>query len=193
MDRGDERKWIKEARRGDVEAFAALYREHVQAIFRFVYHRVNDRAQAEDITGDVFVRALEALPNYQPTEAPFLAWLYSIARARVIDFYRQQGRRPAESDVDEQPVPVEMDLDAPLMQQQLVADLRKAVANLTPEQQQVIHLRFVEGLRLEEVATRLGKNANAIKALQHRALRALAARLERSNFDLESTLAGLSS
>jgi RNA polymerase sigma-70 factor (ECF subfamily) len=193
LDRGDERKWIKEARRGDVEAFAALYREHVQAIFRFVYHRVNDRAQAEDITGDVFVRALEALPNYQPTEAPFLAWLYSIARARVIDFYRQQGRRPAESDVDEQPVPVEMDLDAPLMQQQLVADLRKAVANLTPEQQQVIHLRFVEGLRLEEVATRLGKNANAIKALQHRALRALAARLERSNFDLESTLAGLSS
>lgn len=193
MNRVEEQRLITRAQRGDTEAFAGLYRAHVQAIFRYVYHRVNDRALAEDITGDVFIKAIEGLPKFQDTGTPFLAWLYRIAHARVVDYYRQQDRRPSESDVDDEPVAVEVDMDEQLLRHQAADILREAIAALTDDQQQVIILRFIEGHRIETVATLLNKNANAIKALQHRALRALAARLERSGLDVESILSGLSS
>lgn len=193
MDRVEEQRLIARAQRGDSDAFALLYRENVQAIFRYVYHRVNDHKLAEDITGDVFIKAIEGLPRFQDSGNPFLAWLYRIAHARVVDFYRQQNRRPVDSDLDDEPIPVEVDMDESLVRQQATDVLRGAIAALTDDQQQVIILRFIEGHRIEAVATMLGKNANAIKALQHRALRALASRLERSGLDVESILAGLSS
>ena len=79
-----------------------------------------------------------------------------------------------------------------MLRDQAASALRTALSSLTDEQQQVIILRFIEGQNLEETAAIMGKNANAIKALQHRALRALASRLERSGFDLENILSGLS-
>jgi len=193
LDRVEEQRLIATAQRGDTDAFAMLYRENVQAIFRYVYHRVNDYKLAEDITGDVFIKSIEGLPKYQDAGNPFLAWLYRIAHARVVDYYRQQGRRPVDSDLEDEPIPVEVDMDESLVRQQATDVLREAIITLTEDQQQVIRLRFIEGHRIEAVANLLGKNANAIKALQHRALRTLATRLERAGLDVESILAGLSS
>jgi RNA polymerase sigma factor (sigma-70 family) len=86
---------------------------------------------------------------------------------------------------------VQTDMDANMLRRQAANALRQAIQALTPEQQQVIVLRFMEGQRLEVVAEVMGKNANAIKALQHRALKALASRLEKAGFDLDAVLAGI--
>lgn len=192
MDRVDERRLLHQAQRGDADAFAELYRSNVQAIFRYIFHRVNDPHLAEDLTGDVFTKALEGLQDYQDQGKPFIAWLYRIAHARVIDHYRRVERRPTESDVEDEPIPVDHDMDAAMIRRHAAQALRAAITELTDEQQQVIILRFIEGMRIEAVAELMDKQANAIKALQFRALRSLAGRLERSGFDIDSIIAGLS-
>lgn len=191
--RVDEGRLIRRARQGDAAAFACLYQETVQAIYRYIYLRVNDTQLAEDLTGDVFMRALKAMGSYQEQGKPFVAWLYRIAHARVVDYYRQNDRRPVESDIESEAIPVSADLDHSLLRRQAAKALREAIAQLTDEQQQVVILRFMEGHSLESAARIMGKNANAIKALQHRALRSLANRLARAGFDVEAILSGLSS
>lgn len=192
VDRVRERRLVQQAQRGSADAFAELYREHVQVIYRYVVHRVGDPQLAEDLTGDVFTKALEGLARYQDQGRPFLAWLYRIAHARVIDHYRRVGRRPEEHNVDDEPLPVSPNMDERMLRQQAAQALREAIAGLTADQQQVVILRFIEGYKIEEVAVILGKQPNAIKALQHRALRSLAGRLERAGFDIETIIAGLS-
>jgi RNA polymerase sigma-70 factor (ECF subfamily) len=192
VDRVDEQRLLQRAQRGDADAFADLYRAHVQPIFRYIAHRVNNTQLAEDMTGDVFTRALEGLPTYTDQGKPFIAWLYRIAHARVVDYYRRSERRPVETDVESEVLPVTLDMDEGLLRRQAARALRAAIVELTSDQQQVVILRFVEGQPIEAVAQIMGKNANAIKALQHRALRSLASRLERSGFDIEAIITGLS-
>jgi len=192
LDRVEEKRLIRSAQNGNADAFAALYRANVQKIFRYIYYRVNNAQLAEDLTGDVFMRALEGMGKYDDRGRPFIAWLYRIAHARVVDYFRKTGKDPVETDIADTPLPVDADLDAGLVRRQAAQQLRRAIAALTAEQQQVIILRFIEGLRMEEVARIMGKRPNAIKALQHRALRALAGRLERSGFKIEEILSELS-
>jgi RNA polymerase sigma-70 factor (ECF subfamily) len=192
VDRVDEQQLLQRAQRGDADAFADLYRAHVQPIFRYIAHRVNNTQLAEDMTGDVFTRALEGLSTYTDQGKPFIAWLYRIAHARVVDYYRRTERRPVETDVETETLPMTLDMDEGLLRRQAARALRTAIAELTSDQQQVVILRFVEGQPIEAVAQIMGKNANAIKALQHRALRSLASRLERSGFDIEAIITGLS-
>ena len=192
MDRVEEQQLLTQAQRGSAEAFGKLYRSNVQAIFRYVFYRVNDTQLAEDLTGDVFARALRDLPGYRDQGRPFIAWLYRIAHARVVDHYRRYERRPVETDIDAEPLAFTPDMDQGLVRRQAARALRQAIAELTEDQQQVIILRFIEGHRTDKVAEIMGKNANAIKALQHRALRSLATRLERAGFDVNSIIGGLS-
>lgn len=192
MDRANERRLLQEAQRGDGDAFAEIYRSNVQVIFRYIFHRVNDPHLAEDLTGDVFTKALEGLRDYRDQGKPFIAWLYRIAHARVVDHYRRVERRPSESDVEDEPIFVDHDMDVGMIRRHAAQVLRAAITELTDEQQQVIILRFIEGMQIETVAELMGKQANAIKALQFRALRSLAGRLERSGFDIDSIIAGLS-
>jgi RNA polymerase sigma-70 factor, ECF subfamily len=194
LDRVEEQQLLRQAQQGNADAFAAIYRANVQTVFRYIYHRVNHLQVAEDLTGDVFTRALSAMATYQDQGKPFVAWLYSIAHARVIDYYRRTRTSASADDDDEEQlerVPVKLDMDQEILRRQAAKALREAIATLTDEQQQVVILRFIEGYRIEMVAEVMGKNGNAIKALQHRALRALAARLERSGFDIEAVMAGL--
>jgi RNA polymerase sigma-70 factor (ECF subfamily) len=192
VERVDEQRLLQRAQKGNADAFAQLYRANVQAIYRYIYHRVNDVHLAEDLTGDVFTRALKSMATYRDQGKPFVAWLYRIAHARVIDYYRMTNRRPIESDVEAEPIPVTANMDEGILRRQTAKALREAIGTLTDEQQQVVILRFIEGQSIETVADMMGKNANAIKALQHRALRTLAGRLERTGFDVESILSGLS-
>ena len=191
MERSNERRLLQQVRRGDTDAFASLYQDNVQAVFRYIAYRVNNAQLAEDLTGDVFIRALKSISTYEDQGKPFLAWLYRIAHARVVDHYRQTNRRPEAATLDEQPIEAPGDMDASLIRRQAAKVLREAIADLTEDQQQVIILRFIEGQRIEMVAEQMGKQANAIKQLQHRALHALAARLERAGFDIETVLAGM--
>lgn len=172
----DEQALIQLARRRDPEAISELYRRHVDAIYRYTYFRVSDSAVAEDLTAEVFLRALESIENYTDTGLPFSAWLFKIAHARVIDHWRRQERHPQVA-LDES-LPGEKQDGETLEIQERDAALGRAIRRLSPDQQQVITLRFYAGLSNAEIAAIMNKTAGAVKALQHRALASLARLLE---------------
>lgn len=164
---------IQRAQAGDADAVAALYQRYAPAIARYVGYRVPDSALVEDLTAEVFLRMVEGLPHYTITGAPFEAWLYRIAAARVADHYRQQHRRPeeqlSESVPTGQPSP-EMTVE----QREEFEALRSALSQLSDEQQTIVLLRFVERKSHEEVAAITQKSVRAIATAQHRALKRLA-------------------
>lgn len=178
----DEARLIERARQGDRQAVAELYRAHVDTVHRYVYARVRDEHVAEDLTAQVFLQAIEGLPGYEVTGAPFMAWLYRIAHARVVDHYRRQGRRQEVS------LPETLVADGPRPEDyvQAEADWAMAIdllAQLTDDQQDVMILRFIGEMSLEQVARTLGKTLGAAKALQYRALASLARLVEEQRAD----------
>ena len=168
------RQLIKRAKRGDSEAVSTIYQLHVDMIYRYVAYRVGSEVDAEDLTAEVFVKMVEGLPRYKDTGAPFEAWLYRIASARVADFYRYRGRRPveelSETIAEGSPLPEER-----LLTQQETSELRSALGQLGEDEQRVLILRFVERRSHQEVAIILDKSVSAVKSIQHRALVRLAA------------------
>lgn len=148
----------------DASGIAALYDKHAPELYRYIYHRLGSRTLAEDLTAEVFVRVLKAprAPN------DWRAYLYRIAHNLVIDSLRKNPRVLDQVDEripDEQNDPVER---AEIAEEQ--RRLRRAIARLTPEQQQVVVLKFIEELSNAEIARILDKPEGAVKALQHRAL-----------------------
>ncbi|MBN1563781.1 MAG: sigma-70 family RNA polymerase sigma factor [Anaerolineae bacterium] len=164
---------ITRAQNGDSDAMANLYRRHVGSITRYIAYRVSDQAVIEDLTAEVFLRMVEGLPNYEITGAPFEAWLYRIAAARIATFYRKRERRPEEALHENlqsgQTAPEQL-----LQNTEELDDLREALNQLNDEQQTILILRFVERKSHEEVASVLGKSERAVATAQHRALKKLA-------------------
>ncbi len=143
-----------------------IYDTHAPRIYRYIYHRLGNRALAEDLTSEVFVRFLRS--GASPDNVA--AFLYRIAHNLVVDYWR---RNPTVLSLDETVLSDQADpTDFAELEVEKVA-LRRAIARLTPEQQQVIVLKFVEGLSNDDIARVLGKSSGAIKALQHRALETL--------------------
>jgi len=164
---------ITRAQRGEVNAIGWLYDRHRDSIFRYLWIRLDDRQLAEDLTGDVFMRMLDALPRYRMQGQPFRAWLYRIAHNLLVDYFRKmdhQATVPLEA-VEEQGT--EDDPDRMSEQILLSERLQVALMRLEPTQCEVVVLRFLAGLSLQETALALGKTEAAIKALQHRGLSGL--------------------
>src|SRR5579859_3485743 len=178
VDRKRESNLIDRAQRGDSQAFAELYNAHVDKIYRYIYYRVDRGSIAEDLTADVFVRAMEGLPTYEDRELPLLAWLYRIAHARVVDYYRRARYSENHEDIQDVNIAVVQDMDGDLLTEQRSDAVRRALKRLSAEHQQVIILRFVEGNDLETTAKLLGKTVGAVKSLQFRAVQALTRSLE---------------
>lgn len=152
---------LQALRRRDNHAWSALFEREHPLVFRAVLAQVGNRAAAEDITAQVFVEAIEGIHRYQDRGRPITAWLLAIARVRTTDWFRHRRR---ESDLAEAPEPAVDGPDAHL------SEAFAALAELTPEQRQIVHLRFVEGRPLEEVAALTGRSIGAVKSMQHRAL-----------------------
>ncbi len=168
-----ERALVERAQHHDPEAFAQLYDRFVEKIFKYIYYKVGNKSDAEDLTGQVFLKAWEAIGNYRLTERPFSAWLYRIAHNLVVDHFRMR-REVLPIDEITRPDEKDDDLDV-LTQRHLTAEvLLRAIRRLTSDQQQVIILRFLEGYNTEEVARIMGKGQGAVRTLQHRALAGLA-------------------
>ncbi len=172
----DEKSLIERAKRRDRDAVGELYRRNVDAIYRYTVHRVHDAALAEDLTAEVFIKALESIENYTDTGLPFSAWLFRIAHARVVDHWRREKRRP-QSELDEG-MPDDSADPTPEIQEASAA-LERAIHLLSDEQQQVVVLKFYASLSNIEIAHILDKTEGAIKALQHRALASLSRILEK--------------
>jgi RNA polymerase sigma-70 factor (ECF subfamily) len=164
----------RRAKEGDGQAFAELYDRYFEPVHRYIYYRVRDEQEAEDVTSEVFLRALRAMPRYEPRQ-PFLAWLYRIGRNAVIDRARAVRPRVSFEDALSHPdAPAHVvDPDDSVLATDRRARLRAALCHLTPEQQEVVVLRFIEGLSAEETGAIMGKRAGTVRGLQFRALQSL--------------------
>ena len=167
----DEQALARRAASGDRRAFAALYDRHVDAVYRYAYFRLRIDAEAEDVTSEVFHRALVAMPRFEPRR-PFLAFLYTIARNVVTDRIRRERPQASFEDALAHPsdVPGPEELASASDD---VRRLRSAVARLTTLQQEVIVLRYLEGRSTKETAVVIGKPESTIRGIQMRALAAL--------------------
>jgi RNA polymerase sigma-70 factor (ECF subfamily) len=171
----DETTLVEQAVSGDVDAFAALYERHVDRVFRHCYYYMGNRTDAEDVAQQTFLRAWEAIGRYRQTGAPILAWLLTIASRTAISQLRRSRELATVADPPEKsgggdPQEIVVSLDSCDM-------VRRAVLQLNPDRQQVIVLRFIEGLSIAEVAAVLGKTENNVSVVQHRALKDLRYRL----------------
>jgi len=172
-------KLVARACGGDGRAFGRLYDEYADRVYAFVRARTESVQDAEDLTATVFLKAWERIDSYDDRGLRFSAWLFRIARNALVDEYRRAGRQPRLVEGSESlPEPA---AEGPEMRVIAAADtqrLRRAVRELTDEQASVIALRFWWDLSLKETAEALDKNENSVKALQHRAVRALARMLQ---------------
>ena len=168
---------VRAAQEGSAHAFALLYDRYVDQIFAYVYHRVGHRQTAEDLVGDVFLRALRRISTFKWQGVDFGAWLMTIARNRVHDHFKS-ARFRLEATVEEVfDTPVEQGSDNPehaLLAADLTQQVHDAIRQLKGEQAEVLYLRFIQHLNVAETAAVMGKTDGAIKALQYRALKSLA-------------------
>ncbi len=160
------------------EAFEVLYTKYLRKVYTYVYYRVGNREDAEDITESVFLHALLHLDSYEDRGIPFSAWLLRIAHNLVANWHRSAGRQrtvdlEAAGDLrDVRPAPEEA-----LEREDEIRRLREALASLPEERQQVLILRYAEGMRHKEIGEVMGKSAGAVKVLVHRSLISLHRRL----------------
>lgn len=172
---------IELAQSGKAEAFGELYERHALTIFRFIYARLDDRQDAEDITEEVFLRVWQSLSSYQEQGVPFLAYLFRIARNAVIDFYRSSGKFGHQESLEESPVlDSKSDPSEAAIANLEHQEIRQVLENLKDDYRMVLVLRFLSELSPEETAQVMGRSTGAVRVLQHRALSALRNILEGS-------------
>ena len=168
---------VRLAQQGSAQAFALLYDRYVDQIFGYVYHRVGHRQTAEDLVADVFLRALRRIGSFRWRGVDFGAWLMTIARNRVHDHFKS-ARFRLEATVDEVFDTADADrADDPeqaVLSSDLARQVHAALRRLKDEQAEVLYLRFIQHLNVAETAAVMGKSEGAVKALQYRALKALA-------------------
>ena len=175
LEADDERQLIEAAQR-DASRFAELYERNFERVYAFVVRRVRNRAEAEDVTSEVFHRALANLRRFEWRGVPFAAWLYRMAANAIADRGHRAGRETELPDAAE-------DIEDPVAMRQVEerATLFRLVNDLPADQHRVVILRFVEQKSIREIAGELRRSEGAIKQLQFRALENLRARLRRAH------------
>jgi RNA polymerase sigma-70 factor (ECF subfamily) len=175
MDNKDYIKYLVDrAKAYDTEAFGEIYDLYYDKIYAYIYFKIGNRFEAEDITGQVFLKALEHIGSFEWKGYPFSSWLFRIASNLIVDHYRSNKyemvdiENEAHADEKESNYP-EISALKELNRQEVV----KAIKLLTEDQRQVIVLRFIAGMTNEEVSKTIDKSVGAVKVLQFRALSAL--------------------
>lgn len=161
---------IEQAKKGEVEPFGKLYDHYIAQIYRFVLVKVNNRAEAEDLTHDVFLSAWQNIKGYKHKGFPFSSWLYQIARNKVIDHYRTKKANTSFENLDENLLKVVGVVENRLEKVLQIEHVKGAISQLSPEQQDVVIMKFVEDLSNDEIAKALSKTEGAVRLLQHRAV-----------------------
>ena len=172
----DEESLVKRAQANDQQAFTQLYEAYFDKIYRYIVVRIGDRTEAEDMTQQVFLKALQSISSFKWKGAPFSAWLYRIAHNQVVDHLRKKSKRPV--------MPLDESLNVSNGKKESnpetmtehsfnIEQLLAAASKLTEAQRQVISLRFTSELPTAQVAKIMGKSEGAIKALQHSAIQAM--------------------
>lgn len=167
---------VKAAQEGDTEAFGVLYDKYVDMVFRYVLFRVGgDRAFAEDVTSETFLRALRSIGSVSYQGRDVGAWFVTIARNIVFDHVKSSRYRLEVTTAELQDNREETGgPEQEVMTEATNAELLRCVSQLGEDQRECIRLRFIEGKSVSEVAELMDRNEGAVKALQHRAVRRLA-------------------
>ena len=169
--REEEAMLVARAQESDRAAWDEIFQRYYQRVYVFVFCRVGDATAAEDLTADVFVEAWKGIRRFSYRGTPFVSWLYRIAHNLMADFWSRRNRtrtQPLGEGHREAADPEDSAERVALWQ-----SVASAMRRLTREQQQVIVSRFVEGLSLAETASLMGKNENAVKQLEFRALKSV--------------------
>lgn len=169
---------LQQARQYDARALADIYDRHAATIYAYLYRYLGDAHLAEDLTSEVFIKLIESLDTSRAPGERLQGWLYRVAHNLAMDHFREQAKK-SELPLDEEIVANSESTLHRLERCHLEDQLRQAISQLTPGQQQVILLRFGQGLKLEEVGRLLGKSEGAIKLLQFRAVEKLQKLMER--------------
>jgi RNA polymerase sigma-70 factor (ECF subfamily) len=180
---------VRRVRSNDPLAFDELYQRYSPRVFGYLFQRLNGNVEeAEDLTADVFTRVYEKIDGFQPQGAPLSAWVFRIAHNRLIDSVRRRPRQ-VQVALDDAPELTAGPVFGGIDQQVALEQIKAGLARLTPEQRQVIVLRFLEGKSLAETAAIVNRNEDAVKKLQARGLASLRRRVECLSgcwrFDLE--------
>jgi RNA polymerase sigma-70 factor (ECF subfamily) len=169
----EEARFVDQAKSGDPEAFARLYDAYVERVTRYIYFRVSEEIDTEDLVSQVFLKAWENLDRYKMGSSPFIAWLYTIARNLVIDHYRTKKDAlpldeaiafPSEMEMPDEEAQMHFDLQA----------MRDALQFLTSDQQQALILKYIAGLPNDSIAKIMNKQEGTVRGLQMRGLQTLA-------------------
>ncbi|PIR98300.1 MAG: hypothetical protein COT89_00205 [Candidatus Colwellbacteria bacterium CG10_big_fil_rev_8_21_14_0_10_42_22] len=168
-----EQNLVKQAKKGDSEAFGLLYEHYLPKIYRFILIKVGHKEQAEDITHLTFLRAWENVSRYQYRGYSFSSWLYRIARNAVIDHYRKNTVQISIEDVSPEALGIDNSLIESIDTKIKWEELFGAIQTLKDVEQDVLIMRFVEDLTHQEVAEAVDKTEGAVKVIQHRALKKL--------------------
>lgn len=165
---------LVEAAQKDPSRFGELYELNFERVYAFVARRLGDRDAAEDVTSDVFHKALSNLQSFEWRGLPFAAWLYRIAGNAIADWFRRTGRESTNLDGAPEPSAT----DAGLEEVEHRARLFRLVEQLPADQRRVIAMRFAEEKSIREIARHLGRTEGAVKQLQFRALEKLRSQVE---------------
>jgi len=164
------RKLVERAQAGERDALEELYLIHFDRIYSYLHMTVGNRHDAEDLTTQTFLKMLESIGRFRWQSAPFSAWLFRIAHNLSMDHFRANRRWQPEEEVPEPPDSAERSAEDEALQSIGRQSMMSLIDTLSPEQQQVLTLKFVFNFANGDVATILEKTEGAIKSLQHRAL-----------------------
>jgi RNA polymerase sigma-70 factor, ECF subfamily len=167
------RRLVERAQQGDRAALEELYLIHFDRIYSYLHMSVGNKHDAEDLTTQTFLKMLESIKRFRWQSAPFSAWLFRIAHNLAMDHFRARRRWQPEAEVPEPPGSEEPSAELEAMQTIGRQSMLELIDKLSPEQQQVLTLKFVFNFPNADVATILEKTEGAIKSLQHRALASL--------------------
>jgi len=173
------RELVARGQQGDRDALEELYLLHFDRIYSYLHVSVGNRHDAEDLTTQTFLKMLEKIGSFKWQSAPFSAWLFRIAHNLAMDHFRANRRWQPEEEVPEPPGEEEPSAELKAMQTIGRESMLKLIDRLSPEQQQVLTLKFVFNLPNAEVGAILDKTEGAIKSLQHRALVSLQKQIAR--------------
>jgi RNA polymerase sigma-70 factor, ECF subfamily len=164
---------IRRAQALDPGALAELYDKHFDGIYRYLFTRIRHQADAEDLTEQVFLKMVDSIQRYRPRGVAFSSWLYRIAHNLLVDRYRRAGREAVELTDQVRDTRPFADPAVLVQNSDERRQLLAAVQRLTPEQQQVIAMRFIDNMEVDEIARLMGRRNGAIHSMQHRALASL--------------------
>ncbi|MBL8165163.1 MAG: sigma-70 family RNA polymerase sigma factor [Anaerolineae bacterium] len=168
-----EDRLLAQARKGSQDAMMEIYENYFPPIYNFIRLRVNDPAQAEDIASDVFVKLVSALRGRNAPQHSLRGWLFRVARNEIHDHYGKDKQVTVEALEEWIPASGDDEPEVQFIRNMNMERARRALGMLAPDQQEVLILRFGQSLNLQETADIMGRNINAIKALQFRAVNTL--------------------